>query len=133
MNHKTKFPCKHGKQLKKLMNAARHADDNIYKIQFGRDCEGSIHITDAWGYDGDNRRRKAVKNEPMDLVDCQTVCSNMHTEEVMNFINEHCAEPQYCECSRQICDDVYERHGHGRLSEIGNKFMEILFKNAQLN
>lgn len=123
------FPCKHGRKLKKIMGDARHDRRNIIKIGIGMKDDGKIGMTDAWGYDAENHRRQEMgENQPMSKDDCVAVCSNMMMPEAINFIKRECPEgddPIHCRCKMQICDDVYETHGHGRL---GEKIMQNLDK-----
>ena len=124
-----KFKCQYGKKLKGLTDNARHDKNNIMKVSLNDPRVNDLpFIVEAWGYDEDNRKRKEIENVPMSNEDCRITCSNMKTIEVMDFIHKHCGLTTDCKCWEQICDDVYDTHGHGRPNEEGTKAIIEMFR-----
>ena len=113
------FPCKYGKKLNQLMRKARHDKGNIMVMRIARGADGKAVIIDGSGYDKINQARKLQgENKPISKEDCNVVCGNMQTQDAIDFIGNNCSEGElHCLCKQQICDDVYETHGHGRPNE----------------
>ena len=115
----SKFACKFGKHLNKMAGDARHDPNNSMKM-------GIVNnkITDIWGYDTENNRRRERGGKAMPAQDCTTTCCNMKTPEIIEYIDKNCPNAEWCQCWIQICDDVYETHGHGRPTEEGMKIVD---------
>ena len=125
-----KFECPAGKRLNKLAKDARHDDNNIMKIRLNDPrTNDQPAVEAAWGYNLEHKRRYAEEgNVSMSKEDCHTTCCNMYSMEVMAHKHYHCQFPDHCKCWDQICDDVYDTHGHDRPTEEGTKALIELLK-----
>ena len=120
----TNFYCNLGKKLKKMTDAIRHDPSNILKIRLSMPNKTKQpELLGAWGYDTEHKIRQLEHgNIPMSKQDCLTVTCNMETTDTMAFKDIQCPHDE-CFCWMQLCDDVYDTHGHGRPSE---EALEIL-------